>query len=118
MCRRFSGGVMLAAEVPASAVTFEDQDHLKVFASSDWAERGFCDRCGSSLFWRMTAPGFMDDVIMICAGTLDTLDDVKFTHEVYIDNKPDAYAFEGHRTRLTEADIMAMVTASQEGNAQ
>jgi hypothetical protein len=40
-----------------------------------------------------------------------------FDQETYMNAKPDACAFAGDRTRLTEADIMAMVASTQEGNA-
>ena len=109
MCRKFSGGIELGLEVPPGGVTWEDEAHLKVYKSSEWAERGFCDICGSSLFWRLTAEGPMQGLLSLSAGSLDRFEGLNFVNEVYIDHKPDSHAFAGERTRMTEAEVMAMV---------
>ncbi|MEM8957150.1 MAG: GFA family protein, partial [Pseudomonadota bacterium] len=88
MCRKFSGGIELGLEVPPGGVTWEDETHLKVYKSSEWAERGFCDVCGSSLFWRLTAPGPMHGLLSLSAGSLDRFEGLNFVNEVYIDQKP------------------------------
>ena len=36
-------------------VTFEGEENISVFESSEWAERGFCKECGSHLFYRLKA---------------------------------------------------------------
>jgi hypothetical protein len=51
MCRKWGGGPLLAVEC-GHDVHFEGGDRISVFNSSDWAERGFCSRCGSHLFYR------------------------------------------------------------------
>ena len=117
MCRKFSGGIELGLEVPPGGVTWQDETHLKTYASSEWAERGFCDICGSSLFWRMTAPGPMQGLMSLSAGSLDDMTGLSFDTEVYIDAKPASHAFAGERKRLTEADILAMVAGQAEQDA-
>jgi hypothetical protein len=107
MCRRFTGGIELGVQVQPGGVTFEGEEALRVHASSDWAERGFCGTCGSSLFWRLTAPGPMQGLMSVTAGTLDSLEGLTFASEVYIDAKPSAYAFAGTHSRLTEAETLA-----------
>ncbi|MFV2051451.1 GFA family protein [Aliiroseovarius sp. YM-037] len=109
MCRRWSGGIELGIQTTADAISFENNDHIRVFKSSDWAERAFCDICGSNLYWKLTAPGPHHGMMSLSAGSLDDLGDLKLDHEVYIDHKPDGHAFAGERTRMTEADIMAMM---------
>ncbi|RED18477.1 GFA family protein [Pontivivens insulae] len=111
-CRRFTGGIELGVNVMPGGITFDADETLKTFKSSDWAERGFCSHCGSSLFWRLTAPGPMQGMVVVCAGTLDSLDGLAFDTEVYVDNKPDNYTFAGERKQMTEADVLAMVGAS------
>ena len=108
MCRRFAGGVFLAVETDPEEVTWERAESLRVHASSDWAERGFCATCGSSLFWRMTAEGPHKGMTAIAAGTLGSLEGLTFDSEIYIDRKPDAYTFAGERSRMTEAEVLAM----------
>ena len=112
MCRKFTGGVEFGLQVPPGGVTWEGEENIGTYASSDWAERGFCRICGSSLFWRLTAPGPMEGMLSLSAGSLDSMEGLSFDVEVYIDAKPDIYAFAGERRRMTEAEVMAMVAAS------
>lgn len=111
MCRKFSGGVELGLQLPAEAVIWEANATVKTYASSEWAERGFCEICGSSLFWRLTAPGPMHGMYALAVGSLDSFEGLEFSAEVYIDAKPACYAFEGERKTMTEADVMAMVAS-------
>jgi hypothetical protein len=39
------------------AVSFDGEEHLSVFDSSKWAERGFCRSCGTHLFYRIKETG-------------------------------------------------------------
>lgn len=106
MCRKFSGGAFLAAET--REMRFEDDSAVALYKSSDWAERGFCRSCGSSLFYRMTASGPAQGVHHFAVGALDDLDGLTMTSEIFIDRKPNAYAFSGERLRMTETEVMAM----------
>lgn len=112
MCRKFSGGIELGVQVMPGGVAWEDEDNIQTFTSSDWAERGFCKTCGSSLFWRLTAPGPMQGMTVISAGLLDSLDGMTFDSEIYIDHKPDSHSFAGERKQMTEAEVMALFGAS------
>ncbi len=107
MCRKFSGGIEMSVQVPAGGLAWTQDAALRTFASSEWAERGFCGTCGSSLFWRMTAPGPMQGMMSLSAGALDSLDGLAFTTEVYIEQKPETHAFAGDRRRMTEAELLA-----------
>lgn len=102
MCLRRGGGPMLAVE--AGDVTFEDDAALVRYASSDWAERGFCARCGSNLFYRMVST---PDRYMLARGSLDDRDGIELTGEIFVDHKPAGYAFAGDHPRETEAETLA-----------
>ena len=118
MCRKFSGGIELGIRAMPGEITWDADEDLATYTSSEWAERGFCRKCGSSLFWRLTAPGPMRGMLSLSVGALDSMDGLDFNVEVYIDHKPESHAFVGERQRMTEADVMAMVAASaQEGDA-
>ncbi|AVO37713.1 GFA family protein [Pukyongiella litopenaei] len=118
MCRRFSGGIELGIEVPPGGITWQGEDFIRTFASSDWAERGFCSRCGSSLFWRMTAPGPAQGLLSLSAGTLDSFAGLELTTEIYIDHKPAAYAMAGETRKMTEAEVIAAFAPPSEGESQ
>ena len=106
MCRRWSGGLFMAVSV--GEVTWQEEGALKVLRSSEWAERGFCSSCGSSMFYRITADGPMKGATTVSFGTLDDQTGIEITREWYIDLKPEAYTLEGEREGLTEAQILAM----------
>lgn len=109
MCRRWTGSVEMGVEVLPGGATFEDETHLAVYRSSDWAERGFCDICGSSLFWRLTVDGPMHGLLSLSVGSLDGMEGLAFDTEVYVDQKPASHAFAGDRKRMTEAEVLASV---------
>ncbi len=107
MCRKHSGGLGLTAEIAPGGIDWTGDDNIQTYRSSDWAERGFCKRCGSSLFWRMTAPGPAQGMISLSAGTLDDLNGLPLTTEIYIDHKPDSYAVAGDTIKMTQAEVEA-----------
>ncbi len=105
MCARFGGPMGL--EVPPGGISWEGEEQIQTHASSEWAERGFCKVCGSSLFWRMTAEGPGQGMISLNAGTLDDRNGLPLKTEIYIDMKPDGFAFAGERKTMTEAEVIA-----------
>jgi hypothetical protein len=109
MCRRWTSSVLITTM--ATNLRFTGEDAITVYKSSAWAERGFCSRCGSSLFYRFTAPGKHEGVTALAAGTLDDPNGLPLSLELFIDRKPDGYAFAGERKQLTEAEMFAMFTA-------
>ncbi|MCR9122913.1 MAG: GFA family protein [Phyllobacteriaceae bacterium] len=102
MCRRWASAPFMA--IDCADLSFEDEDHVRRFRSSDWAERGFCDRCGSALFYHIIG----GDNYQMAAGLLDDQTGLAFTHQVFIDKKPDHYAFAQETSNLTEAQIYDM----------
>lgn len=89
MCRRWSGGPLFGIHV--GAVDFAGADGIVRYASSEWAERGFCAACGTNLFYYLKPA---DEYIPL-AGVFDDSDVFTMTGEIYIDVKPDGYAFAG-----------------------
>jgi len=100
MCRRWGGGPLLAVNC-GTDVTVEGQQSVGVFASSQWAERGFCTRCGSHLFYRLRH----NQQYIIPAGLLDGCDDLVFNGQVFIDEKPGYYAFANETKNMTGAEV-------------
>ncbi|MBB97403.1 MAG: aldehyde-activating protein [Rhodobacteraceae bacterium] len=107
MCRKHTGGLALGLMVPRDEVTWEGFEHVGLFRSSDWAERGFCRTCGSGLFYRTLGDGPGSDMISLGAGSLDDLDGVRLTTEIFVDFQPDGYAFAGDLKRMTQAEVEA-----------
>jgi hypothetical protein len=102
MCRRWSGGApYFTAE--ATGVTFTKDAELGRYESSAWAERGFCKRCGTALFYFLKPTG----AYMMSVGSFDNPERFQLALEIFIDRKPEGYAFTGDHPRWTEAETMA-----------
>jgi hypothetical protein len=99
-CRQWSGGPALTVDTP-HAPHFEDEQHLKLFASSEWAERGFCARCGTHLFYRLKAGGFHS----IPVGVLEGKEDWHFAEQFFVDERPAYYCFANQTEELTGQEV-------------
>lgn len=106
MCRRWSSGPFFG--VSCESVRFEGEDALGTIQSSPWAERGFCTKCGSGLFYRVTAEGPHQGMTSVALGTLDDQGGLSLVKEWFIDKRPEVYELAGERECLTEAQVMAL----------
>ncbi|MCY3675111.1 MAG: GFA family protein [Paracoccaceae bacterium] len=86
-CRRTSGHFVAATAVKTEELIFETNEGLAWFDSSEFASRGFCTRCGSSLFWKSKNR----ETISIMAGTLDQSYGLKAADHIYVSDKADYY---------------------------
>ena len=103
MCRRWCGGPFEAAH--CRDAQFAKDDGLAWYRSSDWGERGFCSRCGTSLFWRLADK--TRGMMAVSVEALDENSDLSLLHHIFVDHKPARYEFADDRPRLTEAEILA-----------
>ncbi|MFW1944540.1 GFA family protein [Acinetobacter guillouiae] len=105
ICRRQTSGVIMTIDVEQGSLQFTQDQHLSIYNSSAWGERGFCNCCGTNLFWRTKDQSYCN----INAFALDQQpQDIKFDMEIFIDNKPEFYAFNNETKKLTEADVIAL----------
>jgi hypothetical protein len=100
-CRRWGGGPAFATET--GGVTFEDDGALVRYPSSEWAERGFCARCGAHLFYFLKPTG----QYMVWVGALDDPSPFRLTGEIFVDDPQAQFAFAGDHPRLTGAEALA-----------
>ena len=99
-CRTWSGGPLFAVECDGS-VTFQGEEHVTVYDSSEWAQRGFCNRCGTHLFYRLKEKPWY----AIPAGLLE--DQVLTLHQqIFIDEKPAYYELANDTPRLTGGEFL------------
>ncbi|MCG8382416.1 MAG: GFA family protein [Gammaproteobacteria bacterium] len=112
MCQKWTGGPLLSVFCGSSARFEGEADAIGVYDSSEWAERGFCKQCGSGLFYRMKA----NQECMVPVGLFDAQDDITFTRQVFIDEKPAYYAFSNKTEDLTGAEIFAMYGGDTSSN--
>lgn len=102
MCRRWGGGPYMEINC-GSNVSFEGEENISVFASSDWAERGFCKNCGTHLFYRLKE----NNQHMVPIGLFENDDDLVFESQVFIDAKPSYYSFSNKTNDMTGAELFA-----------
>ena len=88
MCRKWGGGPLFAVEFASS---------------SEWAERGFCQQCGTHLFYRLKQGGHY----ALPVGLLDSADDWKITEQIFIDQKPPYYSLAEKTKQLTGEEVFA-----------
>lgn len=100
MCRRWTGSALLGVTVPAASVAWEGTEHVASYQSSNWAERAWCAKCGSALWFRVTAESAYSADIELPIGLFDDADGFRLASEIYIDHKPDSYAFAGEGRKL------------------
>lgn len=108
MCRNWSGGPLLSAL--AGSVIFEGEANISRYDSSVWAERGFCSKCGSNLFYRLKEA----DEHVLCMGAFNDETPFELAGEIYVDEKPPGYDFAGEHPRQTGAEFMASLGISGE----
>jgi hypothetical protein len=86
-CRKTSGHFWSATQVPNDCFKITKDDGLKWFRSSEWAKRGFCQNCGSSMFWEMDGK----NATSVASGTLDNSNDLKTEKHICMATKGDYY---------------------------
>ena len=109
-CRRWAGGPSFNVTF-ADGIDIADPGTVNWFQSSDWAERGSCRACGSTLFYRMLD----GSAINVSAGSLDDASSIGAIEEhIFIDSKPDYYDFTADAPRVTGAEVFARFSGSED----
>lgn len=107
MCRRWTGSALLGITVPTGNIRWQGEEHIATRQTSPWAMRAWCRECGSNLYFRVTADSQWSGDTELPIGLLDDASGLTMTNEIYIDHKPDSYAYTGDgRTLLTRQDCV------------
>ncbi len=108
MCRNWAGGPMLAIDC-ADSVKILDQTSVARYSSSEWADRGFCKKCGTHLFYYLKPA----NQYHVPIGLLQTDNNFTFTHQIFIDEKPHYYDFKNDTHNMTGAEVFAHFEAEE-----
>lgn len=103
MCQRWASGIFMGVHTTSFEVT-EGADALTVFKSSDWAERGFCNICGSNIYYHATEHGTPS----VAIGTLDDPNGLEIKNKWYVDLRPAAFNADANATAYTQAETLKM----------
>lgn len=111
MCRRHTSGAFFSLETVPDSITISGP--AKSYASSEWAERGFCSICGSTLWYGTQHNGARN----LAAGLFDNAGDGTLKIEFFADKCPQGYALSGDHKKLTTTQTIALF-APQDGDAK
>ncbi len=103
-CRRWGGGPFMEVDC-GTAIEFKGEDNISLFDSSEWAQRGFCRNCGTHLFYRVKASGQH----LVPVGLFEDSTGLAFETQVFIDEKPDYYAFANKTNNLTGEELFKLL---------
>jgi hypothetical protein len=111
MCRRHTSGMFIGLAPEQDSLVVEGP--AKSFRSSDWAERGFCGTCGSTLWYGTVHDGAR----YLAAGLFEDAGGGRPAIEYFTDRCPGGYRLEHGGKRLTEAETVAFFEGSGEAGA-
>jgi len=99
--RKTSGHFWAATSVENEGFKLLKDTSLKWFRSSDFARRGFCVECGSSLFWQKDGEGRTS----IGAGTIDGASGLSTSKHICVADKGDYYTIEDGSLQAAQFDL-------------
>jgi hypothetical protein len=111
MCRQHTSGMFVSIETAPGSMALTGP--VKTFRSSDWAERGFCDTCGSTLFYGTIEDGARH----LAAGLFENAANGEMKIEFFSDECPKGYSLAGEHKRLSTQETIALF-APDEGETQ
>ena len=86
-CRKAMSNYGAFTAVARGGLAIDNEGEITWFESSPGVRRGFCRRCGSSLFWDNSGAGH----VSIAAGTLDQPSGLKQVRHIFVADKADFY---------------------------
>jgi len=89
-CRKTTGHFGAFSACLDDDLSMEMEDTLAWYHSSPGARRGFCSRCGSTLFWKNESLNYT----AIAAGSLDQPTGVRLVKHIFVADKGDYYEIE------------------------
>ncbi|HZF79973.1 MAG TPA: GFA family protein [Rubrivivax sp.] len=105
MCQRWSGGLFLCFHAKASGVTVTGE--VTRYRSSAFAERAFCPRCGSHLWFNNVKDGEEPDSYELMPGLFDAAREWPLRSEIYVDRALASARLSGEHRRKSRAEYEA-----------
>lgn len=102
MCRKHTSGMFISVDTIAGSLKVDGP--AKSFASSEWAERGFCSTCGSTLWYGTREDGIRHPA----AGLFANAAGGEMALEFFADQCPEGYALAGDHKKLSTEETIAL----------
>ncbi|CAA0085294.1 Uncharacterised protein [BD1-7 clade bacterium] len=106
-CRAWGGAPFFAMQC-GTDVKIKGEDNVKVYASSAWADRGFCAECGTHLFFKFKKSGEYNMPV----GLFPNLDGLEMNMQFFSDRRPSYYCFSNQTKEMTSDEIFAHFAAT------
>ena len=90
-CRKQTGNYMSSTAASDEELKITEDRGLKWYRSSDIAQRGFCQECGSVLFWKKDG----SDTTSITAGSIDGPTGAPLEGHIFCESAGDYYEIAG-----------------------
>ncbi len=108
MCRQHTSGAFVSLETVPGSITVSGP--AQSFKSSDWAERGFCGTCGSTLWYGTLHDGARN----LASGLFPNAGGGVLKVEFFADMCPAGYALAGEHRKMTTEETIALFAPNEE----
>ena len=106
MCRRWSGSFYTA--LTGVSHDIQGEESITEYRSSDWAERGFCNKCGSSLWYKFLPTGGRS----FSAGLFDASISYTIEKEIFVDERATWSRLKGDHPCQTAQEVIEEAKAA------
>lgn len=90
-CRKQTGNYWTSTHTADADLHFIKQESLAWYRSSPNAQRGFCNQCGSTLFWKTDG----SKITSVCVGAIDGKSGVALAGHIFVADAGDYYEIAG-----------------------
>ena len=90
MCRKWTGHLFVGTDVPRASLTIHGEENITWYRSSEKARRGFCTRCGSTLFFDPLDTN-KHDWIGVAMGASESPTNTRLRIHIHVADKGDYY---------------------------
>jgi hypothetical protein len=106
MCQQWTGSMY--AGIEGEDFDVDGGEYVAVYRSSKWAERAFCSKCGSCLWYKFLPTGNRTFV----AGLFELPPSFSIKQQIFIDEKPEWFDIAQDSPKKTGAEIIAEAEAA------
>jgi len=113
-CQRWAGGPYMGASVKTENLEVDGSENIGIIKTTSFAERAFCKKCGSGIWWRLTYGQYVGST-SIPIGLLDDRSGLTLSDEMYSDYKDHTNERPENVGQMTSTEAEAVVATFTEG---
>ncbi|WP_336433066.1 GFA family protein [Providencia stuartii] len=103
-CQRWNGSPSFTLDCKEDVI-IEGENSVTRFASSQWGERAFCQRCGTHLYYHSHSPSSY----YVSAALFAESRHANLAMQIFVDSKPNYYHFIEIIPMLTEQNMIKLM---------